>query len=386
MKKNKKLLILVNDLGFFISHRLLIAEASFAKGFDVVVGYGELGTADKDFLINKGFKIKHIPMYRVSINFVKELKTLLYVWKFFKIEKPDIAHLVTIKPYLYGGIISRLLGTPALVSAVSGLGTIFISKDLKFRIIRFLLYPIYKMAFNHINQKIIVQNNDDLKVLADWGVLKAIKTKLLKGSGVDINNFKNLEEPSGIISICFASRLLRDKGLNEFVLAAKILKERGVIAKFYVAGDLDLNNPTGLSIDDFNKLKKIEYIEVLGFQKDIPRLYANSHIICLPSYREGLPKSLIEAAAAGRAIVTTDVPGCRDAIIPNKTGLLVPVKNSYKLADALQWLIENPDKRVAMGKAGRKLAEKNFAVDNVVQNHLDIYQELLDASLSLNTK
>ena len=205
-------------------------------------------------------------------------------------------------------------------------------------------------------------------------------------SGVDINKFKQLEEPLGTINVCFASRLLRDKGLYEFVIAARLLKERGIRAKFFVAGELDLNNPTGISRDDLNKLKKNKYVEILGFQKDIPKLYSNSHIVCLPSYREGLPKSLIEAAAAGRAIVTTDVPGCRDTIIPNRTGLLVPVKNSYKLADALQWLIENPKKRIAMGKAGRKLAEKNFLVDNIVQNHLKIYQELLDTSLIQNTK
>ena len=139
---------------------------------------------------------------------------------------------------------------------------------------------------------------------------------------------------------------------------------------------MDDKNPSGLSIDELNKLKKDSSIEYLGYQEDIPSLFANSHIVCLPSYREGLPKSLMEAAAAGRAIVTTDVPGCRDAIIPNKTGLLVPVKNYQKLADVLQWLIQNPKYRIEMGKAGRQLSEKEFPIEKIVQSHIDIYREL----------
>ena len=375
--KKKKLLFLVNDLSFLISHRLMIAQSALAKGFEVIIGYGETRGADPSNLEKQGFKTHHIPMYRGGTNIYREFKTFLYILKFFKKEKPDIAHLVTIKPYLYGGIVSRLVGVPGVISAISGLGTIFISNDIKFRLIRLLLYPFYKLAFNHPNQKIIIQNNDDIKVLVDWGVLNIFKVKLLRGSGVKIENFTNLQEPKGVTTVCFAARLLRDKGIYEFVFAAKLIKERGINARFFLAGDLDINNPTGLTIDDLKKLEEDSNIEFLGYQKDIASLYAKSHIICLPSYREGLPKSLIEAAAASRAIVTTDVPGCREVIIPNKTGLLVPVKNSQKLADALQWLIENPQHRIIMGLRGRKLAEKEYRIEKIVQSHLNIYNEVL---------
>jgi glycosyltransferase involved in cell wall biosynthesis len=381
MKKNKKLLILVNDLSFFISHRLSIAETASDKGFDIVIGYGEQGNTNPKLLEQKGFKVSFIPMYRGSINPFKNLKTFFYIWNFFKREKPNIVHLVTIKPYLYGGIISRFTNVPSLVTAVSGLGTLFISKDLKVKFLLLLLYPIYKLAFNHYNQIVIVQNEDDLKKLVDWGVLKISKTKLLKGSGVNLDNFTNLDEPSGIPIVCFAARLLRDKGVNEFVSAAKLLNEQGIKARFLLAGNLDTSNPAGLNNNDLNKLKEETYVEILGYQKDIPKLYASANIICLPSYREGLPKSLIEAAAASRSIVTTDVPGCRDAIIPNKTGLLVPVKDSQKLAEAIRWLIENPRERIAMGKAGRKFAEKEFQIEKIVQNHINIYNELLSNNL-----
>lgn len=376
MKKNKKILILVNDLSFFVSHRLPIAEVLLIKEFDVIIGYGELGRANLKSLEQKGIKLQHIPMYRGGINPLKDFKTIFYIWKFFKKEKPDIAHLVTIKPYLYGGIISRLTSVPSVVSAVTGLGSLFISKDFKMRFLRFLLHPIYKLTFNHFNQIVIMQNQDDQKELVDWGVVNITKIKLLKGSGVKLEDFKNPDEPKGTPVICFAARLLREKGVFEFISAALLLKKRGVKANFYLAGELDIKNPSGLNFDELNKIKEEKFIKVLGYKKDIAKLYAESNIVCLPSYREGFPKSLIEAAAASRAVVTTDVPGCRDAIIPDKTGLLVPVKDHRKLADALEWLIENPKERKNMAKAARKFAENEFSIEKIVESHLDIYQKL----------
>ena len=378
MNKNKKLLILINDLNFFCSHRLPIAEASKVNGFDVVIGYGELGSADPKLLEKKGFKLTFVPMERGGLSFFKDLKNFFYIWHFFKNEKPDIVHLVTIKPYLYGGIISRLIGIPSLVSAVSGLGTLFVHKNFKSKFIRLLLYPIYRWAFNHSNQKVIVQNEDDAKLLVELGVLNPLKVKLIKGSGVKLANFSKFTEPTGVPVVCFAARLLRDKGIYDYIDAARLLKERGIQARFLLAGDLDIKNPSGINLRELNKIKEKNYIEIIGYKKDIPTLYANSNIVCHPSYREGLPKSLIEAAAASRAVVTTDVPGCRDAIIPNKTGLLVPVNDSQKLADALQWLIENPSKRIEMGKEGRRFAEREFAIEKVVRCHLDIYKDLIN--------
>ena len=388
MKKSKKILFFVNQLSFFISHRLSIAEALLANGFNVIIAYGQLGQSDTDpkVLEQKGFETKYIPTDRVKISFIKELKTCFYIWKLFKIAKPDIVHLVTIKPYLYGGILARIMGIPGVISAVSGLGTLFIKKDLKSRLILFLITPLFKLAFNHCNQLVILQNKDDIKLLVDWGVINFSKVKLIKGSGVKLENFTNLNEHNGIPSVCFAARLLKDKGVYEFISAAKLLKKRGVKAKFFLAGDLDVENSSGLKISDLNKINKEEDVKILGYQKDIAKLYAKSHIICLPSYREGLPKSLIEAAAASRAVVTTDVPGCRDAIIPNVTGLLVPVKNEKILADAIQWLIEHPKRRILMGREGRKLAEKEFGIEKIVQSHLEIYQELIAKIFKIKNK
>jgi glycosyltransferase involved in cell wall biosynthesis len=262
LKKSKKILFFVNQLSFFISHRLSIAESLLANGFNVIIVYGQLGQSDTDpkVLEQKGFETKYIPLDRGKISFIKDLKTCFYIWKFFKIAKPDIVHLITIKPYIYGGIISRLLGVKGLVTAVSGLGILFINKDLKGRLIRFLLTPFFKMAFNHFNQKVILQNKGDIKLLLDWGVLNLSKVKLIKGSGVKLENFTNLGEHGRIPTVCFAARLLKDKGVYEFISAAKLLKKRGVKAKFFLAGDLDVENPSGLKICDLNKINQMDCV------------------------------------------------------------------------------------------------------------------------------
>ena len=376
-KKKIKLVILINDLSFFYSHRLPIAEAAKDNSYDVIVGYGEHGGVNPKTLEKKGFSLYLVPMERGSMSITKNMKSFFYIWRFFKRERPDIVHLITIKPYLFGGIIARLIGVPCLVSAVSGLGTLFVHKDLKSRFLRALVYPLYKFAFKHLNQVVIFQNKDDAKKLVNWGVVNSKKIKLIKGSGVRLENFTNLNENKGIPTVCFASRLLVDKGVYEFISAATLIKKKKDIkAKFFLAGDLDEKNPTGLNKNDLDKIKDRGFVEILGYQKDIPRLFAKSNIICLPSYREGFPKTLMEAAAARRAVITTNVPGCRDAIIPNKTGLLVPVKNSRALANAIEDLIKNSKKRLKMAKAGRELAEREFAIENIVNAHIKIYESL----------
>jgi len=372
---NKTLLILVSHLSFFISHRLEIALAAKDLGYEVKVAFGEVD-ADIKYLSEKGIETFHVPIQRGGINPFKELRSLFSLWSLFRQLKPDIVHLVTIKPCLYGGIIARLVRVPCVVSAISGLGSLFIQEDFRSKFLRIILHQVYKFAFGHHNQKIIFQNQQDAKLLMKWGVLKQENFLLIPGSGVNLNNFTQLDERDGTMTICFAGRLLREKGVYEFVSAARLLKQQGIQAHFLLVGDKDLKNPSSLKDEELKQLRDEGIVEILGYQKNIAEIYAGSHIICLPSYREGLPKSLVEAAAASRAVVTTDVPGCRDAIIPNKSGLLVPVKDPKRLADALQWLIENKEKRISMGKVGRQLAEKEFEIKKIVKKHLDIYELL----------
>ena len=342
------------------------------------VAYGELGDVSVEVLEKIGFPTYLIPIQRGGTNPFQELRSLYLMWQLFRVVRPDVVHLVTIKPYLYGGLIARMLRIPGVVLAVAGLGSVFTRSNWRGKLFRTLLYPIYRLAFGHPNQRVIVQNLDDADLLVNWGLVDPKKIRLLRSSGVALNTFTQLEEQISIPTVCFASRLLRDKGVGDFVAAARLLRKRGLDAKFWLAGDPDTKNPTGLSESELQVLRLEGVVEVLGYQKDIPTLFSKCHIVCLPSYyREGLPKALVEAAAAGRAVVTTDVPGCRDAIIPNESGLLVPVKSPENLAKALEWLIEHPEERVAMGKAGRRLAESEFGIEKIVNGHLNIYVEVI---------
>ena len=376
--RKKKILFLVNSLSFFISHRIEIAYAAKNKGYDIEVGYGELGNTKTSILSKKGIRCFKIPLERQSINPFKEIVSLFFIYKVFIRLKPDIVHLITIKPYLYGGIAGKLARVPCLVSAVAGLGILFDEEKWRSFFYKKLLKPLFYFALSHSNQIIIIQNQQNKKTLINWIGLDKKKFLLLPGSGVNISKFKNLSYSNKEITICFASRLLKNKGVFDFISAAKIIKNSGIKARFLIAGNLDPSNPDSLNKKDLNKIIKDKVVEYLNYQKDIPSLYARSHIICLPSfYGEGLPKALIEGAAAGRAIITTNVPGCRDSLIPNKTGLLVPKKNPQKLAKAIKYLIENPQIRIRMGKEGRKFAKKKFPVEKIISSHIKIYNDLI---------
>ena len=374
----KKIIILVNTLDFLISHRLEIVSTLKKKGYEVLIVYGELGNANIKILKENRILCNQIYLKRRSINLFREFFSFFSICRIFYKFKPDIVHLITIKAYLYGGMAARIMKIPGVVSAVAGLGIFFNKKNWLIFLFQKIVYFLFYLAFRHPNQKVIVQNLKDKEILTEFVDIDSKKFSLIRGSGVNLSKFKDLKETNGVITICCASRLLREKGIFDFVSAAKIIKKKGINAKFLLAGYLDPDNPTSLDSQDLKNIINEGIIEVLGYQKDIPALYARSHIICLPSYYgEGLPKALIEAAAAGRAIVTTDIPGCRDAIISNKTGLLVPAKDPQKLANTLTWLIEHPKERIAMGIAGRKFAEKEFAIEKIVQSHIDIYEELL---------
>lgn len=369
-----KILFVVNDAAFFISHRLPIAQKLIEEGYDV-----HLATSGEALPLYDEVGLKFHKL-RVSRQGKRPLSELRLIWQLFKLfteMKPDLVHLVTIKPYLYGGIIAKMTKVPCVVSAVSGLGLVAMASGLRGKFLRAVLYPLYKLSFSHKNQVIIFQNRDDADFLVEWQVINYSKIRLIRGSGVDLNIYNYKAEPKGKIIVTFVARLLKDKGVREFIDASRILQSRGKEVDFCVAGDLDEGNPESVEIEELELWKKLPNVKIIGFQKNISDLYKKSNIACLPSYREGLPKSLVEAAACGRAVITTDVAGCRDAIKPNETGILVPMKNAKALADAIEHLSENHDVRKKMGIAGRVLAEKDFPIEKIVNEHIEIYQKLL---------
>jgi glycosyltransferase involved in cell wall biosynthesis len=371
----KRLLFVVNDAGFFISHRLPIALAARRNGYEV--GIASMPGPAVAEIRKHGFSHYELPLTRSGRNPISEIKAVFSIYQLFRRWRPDLVHLVTIKPVLYGNIAARLAGVHGVVAAISGLGFIFIAKGLKASLTRIGVKWLYRFAFGKKNLRVIFQNCDDRDVLLDMAALDPAKVEMIRGAGVDLSHYSALPETGGTPVVSLAARLLIDKGIGEFIEAARLLKQRGIVVRFCLFGDADPENPSTFTTKELVTWRDEGAVELLGHRKDIAHLFATSHIVVLPSYREGLPKVLIEAAACGRAVVTTDVPGCRDAIEPNVTGLLVPVKDAEALADAIQHLIENPQLRQQMGKAGRELAEREFAIEKIVQQHLSIYKKLV---------
>jgi glycosyltransferase involved in cell wall biosynthesis len=257
------------------------------------------------------------------------------------------------------------------------LGYVFMARGFRAFLQRALVGRVYALALGHFNQVVIFQNPDDRDTLMLSTGLPVGKVALIRGSGVDLAHYVSTPLPTGVPVVVFPARLLSDKGVFEFVGAARLLRDKGVEARFVIAGLLDAANPTSVTQAQLDDWTSEGVIENWGYRNDMPLVLSSASVVVLPSYREGLPKALLEAAACGRAVVTTDVPGCRDAIDPGSTGLLVPVREVAPLAQAIEQLLLNPAQREAMGLAGRLLAEREFDVNAVVDKHLAIYQRLL---------
>ena len=373
----KRLLFVVNASWFFFSHRLPIALAARKLGYEVHVATGDPNNARFKAL---GLHHHFVPISRSGKNIISDLKTLLLLTSLMHRVKPDIVHLVTIKPVLYGGIATRIIGVPAVVFAITGLGTLFVAKDIKSRLLVEAVKIVYKIGLGHKNKKVIFQNPVDAAALLQMGAIKPDDTVMIRGSGVCLAEYPVIPEPTGIAIVSLAARLVKDKGIVEFHNAAKILKERGVKARFWLIGAPDPGNPTTTTAEELANWEMDGGVELLGYREDISALFGRSNIVVLPSYYgEGLPKVLIEAAACGRAVITTDFPGCRDAIEPGVTGLLVPVRNSEALADAIEKLINDDVLRHGMGQAGHQLAAREFGIEKIVDAHMDVYKIIFDS-------
>lgn len=375
MSAGRCLLFVVNNPAFFMSHRVPVALAAQKAGYDVHVATMD-GPAVADIQA-LGMTHHAIPMTRSGKHPLQELGTLLALVRLFRRLRPDVVHLVTIKPVLYGGIAARIARVPGMVAAISGLGFVFLSNSLKMRLVRAVVARLYRVALGHPNSRVIFQNANDRDLLKSLGAVREDQVVIIRGAGVDLDAYRPTPEPpEPPVIVTMVARLLRDKGVQEFVQAAKLLRERGVPVTMQLVGGLDAGNPTSATQADVDAWQQDGCVQALGERSDVAALYAAAHIAVLPSYREGLPKSLIEAAASGRAVVTTDVPGCRDAIEPNVTGLLVPVRDAAALADAIARLAQDAASRQAMGTAGRALAEREFDINQVARIHVALYDAL----------
>jgi glycosyltransferase involved in cell wall biosynthesis len=263
------------------------------------------------------------------------------------------------------------------VNAMAGLGFVFISNKRKIKLLRFFIHKLFIFLFNSKNGQLILQNKDDLDYFLKNKLIAKNRVTIIRGSGVNLKKFIPVEETIGVPVLMLASRMLWDKGVGEFVDAAKILKQEEIDVRFVLVGDSDSENPASISNEQLNNWDNLDIVEWWGKKDNMHKVLPKAHVVCLPSYREGLPKVLLEAAACARPIIATDVPGCREIVHDGENGILVALKDSNSLANAIKELINNPEKRISMGKNSRKLVKEKFSEEIVVSQTLRVYQELL---------
>ena len=375
MSAAPRLLYLVTEDWYFCSHRLPLGIAARERGFDVTVATRVQRHAES--IRAAGLKLVPLQWSRHGHNPLQELNALREVLHVYRRERPDIVHHVAIKPVLYGSIAARITGTPAVINAIAGLGYLESSNDLRARLLRRVVETGYHLLLDHPNNRLIVQNPDDRSALVERNIIHAARIALIRGSGVDVTRFTPAPEPEGTPLVVLPARLLRDKGVIEFVAAARMLREQGVLARFALVGEPDPKHPAAISRADLERWQADGVVESWGWREDMAEVFQRSHLVCLPSYREGLPKALLEAAACERAIVTCDVPGCREVVRDGDNGLLVPSRDAASLAAALRRLLQDHALRQRMARRGRERAVEEFSLERVVADTLKVYQECL---------
>ncbi len=367
---------MVNDAGYFFAHHLPVADGAQAAGYEVHVAAPESDRAPE--ITARGFGFHSIGMSRRGMLAWKEMQAIWGLFHLYRRLKPRLVHHITIKPIIYGGVAARLAGVPAAISIITGTGFVFKSKRSRARFLRAWVPLAYRVVFAHPNSAVIFQNPDDRDTFVREGIVPPGKTALILGCGVNLNRFTPQPPPDGAPVVMFASRMLWDKGVAEFVDAARLLRRCGAHARFVLVGDADPGNPASVPGKQLREWRDSGDVEWWGHRNHMPQVLAQASILCLPTaYGEGLPQILLEAAASGLAIVTTDWPGCREVVRHGQNGLLVPVKDVKNLADALGELIRDRTLRERMGTRGREIAVAEFSVEKVVAENLELYRRLL---------
>lgn len=326
-----------------------------------------------------GFRWLPAPMQRLSLNPLRELALLWWLYRLLRSEQVDLVHGFTIKCVVYGALAARLAGVKARVSAVAGMGYVFISDSAKARLLRPAVRLLMRVALDGRNARLILQNPDDVALFEQARLVDPQRIRLIPGSGVDCRRFvpATAAHPERAFTVVLPARLLWDKGLGEYVAAARQLRAEGRNIVFQLAGEPDPGNPASVPASTVQGWVDEGVLQWLGHVSDMPALFQSVDAVILPSYREGLPKGLIEAGACALPLVTTDVPGCREVVEDGVSGLLVPVKDAAALATAIARLQDDPGLCARLGKAAREKALAEFDETIVVARTIEVYRELL---------
>lgn len=373
-RRPPRVLIVTTVDWFFLSHRLPIARAARESGYDVWVAAADTGKAES--IVGEGLHFVSVPMWRKSVNPFRELLTLLsLIWLYVRV-RPDLVHHVALKPIIHGSLAAAMTRRPAILNAITGLGFSF-SEGRGASLRRNLVRPLLRAVLHMHRSRSIFQNQEDLSTFVRMGLVPADQTILIRGSGVDCSRFTPSPPPLSSPIVMLASRMLWDKGVGDFVEAARLLQHRFRDVRFVLVGRYDPDNKAGIPLATLREWEKAKTVEWWGHVDDMPAILAQASIVVLPSYHEGLPKILLEAAAMGKALITTDIPGCREVVRHGVNGLLVPPRDPSSLVLAIAKLLSREDLQREYGEAARRIAVEEFAEELVVAKTLHVYRDLL---------
>jgi glycosyltransferase involved in cell wall biosynthesis len=376
--KTPKLIFLVTEDWYFWAHRLPQARAARDAGFDVSVATRV--DAHGDLIRGEGFTLHALDWRRGSTNPFAALSSMLEIARLYRRERPSIVHHVSQKSILLGSIAARLAKVPRVVNALTGLGFLFVAATPEARIVRAVLLPILRNIASRRQVRFLVENPDDGMMLKRLNVVPVHRIVLIKGSGVDVDYYQPLPEPPGPVVIGCAARMLRIKGVEEVVAAFRILRAGGSDARLLLAGARDPENPAAISEAELTAWAAEPGIEWLGHVSDVRKVWARAHIAVLASRGgEGIPMTLMEAAACGRPLVATDVPGCREVVVPEETGLLAPPNDPAALAEVLRRMVEDTEFRRRCGLAARERVTHGLDAGTVGRETVAVYRALLMA-------
>ena len=372
-----RLLFLITEDWYFWSHRLELARAARSAGWDVSVA-----TRVRDHgkrIEDEGFTLLPLGLVRSSRHPLREIFSILEITRVYRGVRPDVVHHVALKPILYGSVAARLARVPAAVNGFAGLGYTFIEAGRRKGVLRFIMGKALQWALTLPHSRVVFQNAEDASELVNAGIVGADQIQVIRGVGVDMVKFSPplaTQDENQVPLVVVAGRMLWDRGIGEFVEAARLLKLKSIRAQCVLVGMIDKENPAAIPETKLRAWQSEGLVQWWGHREDMPNVLASAQIVVLPSYREGLPKVLLEAAACGKPVVATNVAGCREIVKDGINGLLVPPKDSSSLSDAIVKLLGNAGLRAQMGARGREIVEKEFSVDRISRETLNLYDEL----------
>ena len=375
-KTNKSKIVLVSNTSWYLYNfrvKLLFLIKSYKYDLFLICPKDEY----TEKLEKLGFKIYNWDLKRRSINPFKELISIYKLTRIYSKIKPKIVHHFTIKACIYGSISAFICNVKVIINSFTGLGHFFISSNLRIRFIRKISKIFIRIIFSKINSKLILQNNSDRKKLLTLKITTKSKSIVIPGSGVDLDYFYPKEKifDRKIIKLLFPSRIIKEKGIMELIKACLLLEEANIPIELYIAGKLDEGNRSSLNKNEIDFLKKLKNIHLMGHIEDMRNLYEKIDIVVLPSWREGLSKALLEAAAMEKAIITTNVPGCKEIVKHMETGLLVNVNNPVQIKESIIMIYNNPELIKKFGKAARLRVKKKFEVKKINRMTIKEYKK-----------